>query len=575
MAALSGPELRARAAAWSATDPDPATRAEVEALLAADDEAGLAERFGGALSFGTAGLRGVLGAGPNRMNRAVVIRTTAALAQVLREREPDAARRGVVVAFDGRTASDVFAADVAEVLAGAGVRALLLPPRSPTPLCAFAVGALGAAGGVVITASHNPPEYNGYKVYAARGSQIVPPFDVAVARAIETITDPSAVPRARGAAVVELDRTIEDRYAAAVAGVAALRPARDDLEIVYTPLHGVGARLARRVLAEAGFPRVTVVPEQAEPDPRFPTVSFPNPEEPGSMDLALALGRARRADLVLANDPDADRLAVAVPDETGALRMLTGNEIGVLLGHHLLTTGAGGPERLVVATIVSSPQLGAIARDLGVRYAETLTGFKWIADRAFALEAEGARFVFGYEEALGYCCGTVTRDKDGLSAAAVFAQLAARCRQQGISVLGHLEQIHRRHGLYCSAQKSLWMRGPDGPAKMARSLSALRARAVDRIGARRVVARLDYLSRTRTDASGAQSALVLPSSDVLAFELEDGARVTIRPSGTEPKVKQYFDLRVTVKDGEDLGAARAAGARGLDELAAAFASHLQ
>jgi phosphomannomutase len=547
----------------------------VAALLAADDEAGLADRFGGALSFGTAGLRGVLGAGPNRMNRAVVIRTTAALAHVLREREPDAARRGVVVGFDGRTASDVFAADVAEVLAGAGLRAWLLPPRSPTPLCAFAVGALGAAGGVVITASHNPPEYNGYKVYAARGSQIVPPFDEAVGRAIEAVTDPSAVPRARGEAVVELDGTIEDRYAAAVASVAALRPARDDLEIVYTPLHGVGARLARRVLAEAGFARVAVVPEQAEPDPRFPTVSFPNPEEPGSMDLALALGRSRRAELVLANDPDADRLAVAVPDAagaTGALRMLSGNEIGVLLGHHLLTTGSGGPERLVVATIVSSPQLGAIARDLGVHYAETLTGFKWIADRAFALEAEGARFVFGYEEALGYCCGTVTRDKDGLSAAAVFAQLAARCREEGISVRDRLEQIHRRHGLYCSAQRSFWMRGPDGAVKMARSLAALRERSVERIGTRPVVARLDYLSRTRTEAGGARSAIALPSSDVLAFELADGARVTIRPSGTEPKVKTYFDLRVAVQGGEDLGAARAAGEEGLEELAAAFAT---
>lgn len=572
MGPLSGPELRAQAKAWGDTDPDPATRAEIAALLAAGDDAGLADRFGSALSFGTAGLRGVIGAGPNRMNRAVVIRTTAALAKVLRESDAEAARRGVVVAFDGRTASDVFADDVAEVLAGAGLRAWMLPPRSPTPLCAFAVGALGAAGGVVVTASHNPPEYNGYKVYAARGSQIVPPFDAAVARAIAGVTDPSAVPRARGGLVVALDRAIEDRYAAAVAAVASVRPKRDDLAIVYTPLHGVGAHLARRLLAEAGFANVSIVPEQAEPDARFPTVSFPNPEEPGAMDLALALGRAQNADLVLANDPDADRLAAAVPDRAGGLRMLTGNELGVLLGHHMLTTGGGGAERLVIATIVSSPQLGGIARDLGVRYAETLTGFKWIADRAFALEAEGARFVFGYEEALGYCCGTVTRDKDGLSAAAVFAQLAARCRDDGIGVLDRLEQIQRRHGLYCSAQKSTWMRGADGPAQMAARLGALRERPVERLGTRRVVARLDYLSRTRTDAGGATSPIALPPSDVLAFELEDGARVTVRPSGTEPKVKTYFDLRVTVTPGEDLAAARARGTRGIDELAAAFAA---
>jgi len=567
---VSPAELRRQAEAWSATDPDPATRAEVAALLAASDDAGLADRFGGSLTFGTAGLRGVLGAGPNRMNRAVVIRATAALARVLCETVADARRRGVVVGFDGRTGSETFATDVAEVLAGAGVRAFLLPPRSPTPLCAFAVPALGAAAGVVVTASHNPPEYNGYKVYAERGSQIVPPFDEAVARAIETVTDPSAVPRGRGDAIVALDRAIEDRYAAAVAAIAAVRPAKGDLEIVYTPLHGVGAHLAQRLLGEAGFSRVSIVPEQAEPDARFPTVRFPNPEEPGAMDLALALGRARGADLILANDPDADRLAVAVPDRAGGYRMLSGNEIGVLLGHHLLTTGSGGAERLVIATIVSSPQLGGIARDLGVRYAETLTGFKWIADRAFALEAEGARFVFGYEEALGYCCGTVTRDKDGLSAAAVFAQLAARCREEGLGVLDRLEQIQRRHGLYCSAQKSTWMREADGPARMAGLLASLRAKPLDRIGPRRVVARLDYQARTRTEAGGAESRIALPSSNVLAFELEDGARVTVRPSGTEPKVKTYFDLRVQVRAGEDLSAARAEGARALDELTTAF-----
>ncbi|MBI5161900.1 MAG: phospho-sugar mutase [Micrococcales bacterium] len=569
--AVSREDLIDSARRWRDRDPDPETCAEVDALIAAGDLAGLEDRFGSALAFGTAGLRGVLGAGPNRMNRAVVIRATAALAKVLLETVPGAAAQGVVVGFDGRRGSAEFGRDVAEVLAGAGIRALCLPPRSPTPLCAYAVRALGAAAGVMVTASHNPPEYNGYKVYSARGSQIVSPFDELVARAMQEIGDARAVPRDAGEKVVVLDAAIEDRYLAEVARVATCRPATDDLEIVYTPLHGVGARLALRALAQAGFSRVTIVPEQAEPDGRFPTVSFPNPEEPGAMDLALALGDARAADIVIANDPDADRLAAAVRDADGALAMLTGNELGVLLGHHLLTTAPGGADRLVVTTIVSSPLLGGIARDLGVQYAETLTGFKWIADRAIALEEErGLRFVFGYEEALGYCCGTVCRDKDGVSGAAVLAQLAARAKAEGTTVRGRLEQIVRRHGLYRSAQKSLWMRGPDGPAKMKQTLAALRAGVPERIGALRVVTRLDYLAQERTDLGGTTSAIPLPRSNVLAFELEGGGRVTVRPSGTEPKVKTYYDLRVDVAPGAPIAEATAEGDRRLAELQAAF-----
>jgi phosphomannomutase len=562
------PTLAQIARRWMATDPDPATREEIAQLLAAQDESGLTERFGNTLTFGTAGLRGILGAGPNRMNRAVVIRVTAGLARHLLDTVPDARSRGVVVGFDGRRGSEAFARDVAEVLAGANIVALCLPPRSPTPLCAFAVRSLGAAAGVMVTASHNPPEYNGYKIYSARGSQIVSPEDQSIAAAIAAVEDPSQVPR--GTLVRALDASIEQRYIDAVRAVASCRPQGEDLEIAYTPLHGVGDRLACRTLAAAGFSRVESVAAQREPDPTFPTVAFPNPEEPGAMDLVMALGRERRADIVLANDPDADRLAAAVRNRSGRLAVLNGNELGVLLGHHLLTTGSGGPERLVITTIVSSPLLGVIARDLGVQYAETLTGFKWIADRALALEAEGLSFVFGYEEALGYACGRTCWDKDGISAAAVFAQLAARCKHEGRTVHEYLESIYRRHGLFVSKQESVWMRGADGPDRIAHLMETMRRAHLETIGPHRVLARVDYLARTRTSRDGSAAEVPLPSANVLAFELEGNGRITMRPSGTEPKVKYYFDLRVEVAPGEALSVALASGQARLDALVSAF-----
>jgi phosphomannomutase len=576
-------DLRARAERWADDDPDPSTQAELRTLLQAPDLAAtdLADRFDGSLAFGTAGLRGVLGPGANRMNRAVVLRTSWGLARHLLEAVPDAGARGVVVGYDGRRYSRQFAMDTALVLAALGVRALLFTGMQPTPMIAFAVQALGAAAGVMVTASHNPPEYNGYKVYWGNGAQIIPPTDAKIAARIAEAPPARDVPRlseaealARGLLVL-VGAEMEDRYLAAIGALPARfgdAGARDrSLGIVYTPLHGVGDALARRALATAGFTQVTSVPAQREPDGTFPTVAFPNPEEKGAMDLSFALARELAADLVLANDPDADRLAVAVPaprdagSATGYVQ-LTGNHVGILLGHHVLTARADeerAPKpRLVVASIVSSPMLGVIAGQLGVRYEETLTGFKWITNRAMDLEREGYLFVFGYEEALGYAVGDVVRDKDGISAAVMIADMASGLRARGLTLLDELDAIHRRFGLFVSTQVNLTRKGASGAGEIARLMDRLRAAKPSKVGALAVVAICDYEAQSRTLASGSIQALALPKSNVLSFELEGGSRIIARPSGTEPKVKFYFDVRepMVPTDSSQDASARAHGA---------------
>ncbi|MET0402713.1 MAG: phospho-sugar mutase, partial [Cystobacter sp.] len=456
--------LKGRAEAWLRADPDGATVAELREVLAREDLADLADRFAGDLEFGTAGLRGVMGAGPNRMNRAVVRRTTAGLARYLKATVPDVVRRGVVVGRDGRRLSAELAEDTARVLAAEGIPAHVFPGLAPTPLIAFATLHLNAAAGVMVTASHNPPEYNGYKVYWGNGAQIIPPHDKGIAAEISRVEPANAVPllavdeaRQRGL-WHELPDSLGEQYLDALLRLRVHGRGSDSLRLVYTAMHGVGGVWMERALARAGFRQVHLVAEQHQPDGTFPTVRFPNPEEPGAMDLSLATARRVDADLVLANDPDADRLAVMVRGEDGALRMLTGNEVGVLLGHYVLVQGAapaGSAPPHVVTTIVSSTQLGDMARELGAAYDEVLTGFKWIANRAVERErAEGTRFVFGYEEALGYCVGPVTRDKDGVGAALVFADMAAWCESRGTTVAGYLEEIQRRFGLYVSAQRN-------------------------------------------------------------------------------------------------------------------------
>lgn len=579
---MSTNELRERAERWSADDPDPTTRAEIAALLAAPDLAAtdLADRFAGALEFGTAGLRGVIGAGPNRMNRAVVLRTTFGLAQHVLAALEGAANRGVVVGYDGRRLSRELAEDTACVLAAAGIKAHLFTSVAPTPLTAFAVEHLGAAAGVMVTASHNPPEYNGYKVYWDNAAQIIPPTDGAIAARIEAAPPARRVPRleladarAKGL-VADVAPSVTRAYLDAVRALA-VHPGEGDRSIcvVYTPMHGVGDALARAAFAEAGFANVTSVPEQQQPDGAFPTVAFPNPEEKGAMDLAFALARKLGAELVLANDPDADRLAVAVPhaEAPGGYLQFTGNQVGALLGHYLLTERAPANSRLVIASIVSSPLLGVIARALGVRYEETLTGFKWIANRAMELaRTEGLAFVFGFEEALGYTAGDVVRDKDGISAAVLVAELAAVATSRGRTLLDELEGIHRKYGLFASSQVNVTKKGASGAAEIAAIMTRLRAAAPRRIGAHDVDAILDYQAQTRTTSAGASTKLALPKSNVLAFELAGGSRVIARPSGTEPKLKFYFDVREPVREGEPMAAAEARAATAGKALAEAF-----
>jgi phosphomannomutase len=579
----TAPSLLERAERWLAHDPDPGTRAELAVLLsraragAPGAEADLAERFLGPLEFGTAGLRGLLGAGESRMNRAVVLRTSWGLGRYLLAFDAAAARaRGVVVGYDGRRLGKEMAEDTALALAALGIPAKVTPRPCPTPLLAFAVTDLGAVAGVMVTASHNPPEYNGYKVYWGNGAQIIPPHDKGIAASIEGAPEADRVPRlppGEAQGLVQLfGDDVERRYLDAVRALSVRSDGDRAIPIAYTPLHGTGNRLARRALAEAGFTDVTTVAEQAEPDGAFPTVAFPNPEEKGAMDLVLALARSKDAPLVLANDPDVDRLAVAVRDAHGRYVQLTGNQVGVLLGHYVLTEGAPATgERVVLASLVSSPMLGVIAGALGVRYEETLTGFKWIANRAMEIErTTGARFVFGYEEALGYTVGSVVRDKDGISAAVIAAELAAVLRARGKNLLDQLAALAKEYGLFVSGQRSVTLPGANGVAEIAAIMTRLRAAPPARIGALEVLAVRDYQARTRTPKGGASEALVLPASNVLAYELEGGSRIIARPSGTEPKIKFYFDLREPMGEGESVEAAEARATAKMAALEKAF-----
>ncbi len=538
---MSG-DLFDTARAWLADDPDEDTRAELEALLVADEVEELADRFDGRLEFGTAGLRGALGAGPNRMNRAVVRRAAAGLAAYVRAHGGGA----VVVGYDARHKSDDFAHDTAAVMEGAGVPAMVLPHPLPTPVLAFAIRHLGCAAGVMVTASHNPPQDNGYKVYLGDGSQIVPPADAEISAAIDAVGRVSELPL--GEEWTTLGDEVTDAYLARVTGL--LRPGGPrELSVVYTPLHGVGRALAVEAFHRAGFTDVHVVAEQADPDPDFPTVPFPNPEEPGAMDLALAAAAANGADLVIANDPDADRCAVAVPLPDGGYRMLRGDEVGVLLAVHLLDRGATGT---FACSIVSSTLLGTIAADRGVRFAQTLTGFKWIS------RVEG--LAFGYEEALGYCVDPAgVRDKDGISAALLVAELAAEQRAKGRTLLDVLDDVERRYGVHATDQLSVRV---EDRSLITAAMDRLRSAPPSALGGRAVLA-VDDL---------AQGIDGLPPTDGLRLQLEGGARVVVRPSGTEPKLKAYLEVVVPIS--ASLAAARDAAATRIAAIKADLQSNL-
>ena len=543
------------ARAFAAEDPDPDTQRELLQLIArveAGDTAALADladRFAAPLDFGTAGLRGRVEAGLARMNRVVVMRASWGLGRWLLEHpELEPARRGVVIGFDGRYSSRQFAEDTAAVLAGLGIPAHIFSDPVSTPFCAFTLTHLRAAAGVMVTASHNPPLDNGYKVYAANGAQIIPPADheiaawIARAPRIGELARPTPHAAAAAALRHSIDDSVELAYLEGLAQNAWRPRSPVPLNIVYTAMHGVGHRALVRALRRAGFDGIAVVPSQCDPDGAFRTVAFPNPEEKGAMDRALGLARETGAELVLANDPDADRLAVAVPDGS-AYRMLTGNEIGFLLAEDALQhADSGGRKKLVITTIVSSSLLSRMAKNLGAAYAETLTGFKWIANAAIRSQAEGLAFVFGYEEALGYSCGTLVRDKDGIGAALRMAELARELKSHGQSLLGRLDALLVAHGLSHQVQWSVTLAGAEGKAKIEGAMAALRNAPPRTLNQSPVERSLDLASRQERLADGTTRPLELPSSNVLMFHGRDGGRLIVRPSGTEPKIKFYLEL---------------------------------
>ncbi|CAH0157331.1 phospho-sugar mutase [Plantibacter cousiniae (nom. nud.)] len=532
--------LLAIAEAWLAQDPDDETRAELAGLVErarVSDDVAVAElhdRFDTRLQFGTAGLRGRIEAGSNRMNRVLVSQAAAGLAAYLLEQAPEGVTPSVVIGYDGRKNSAVFASDTAELMAGASVRAILLPRLLPTPVLAFAVRFFDASAGVMVTASHNPPADNGYKVYLGgehHGSQIVSPADAAIAAHIGRIAETALVqdlPRSDGFEIAGED--VVDAYVAETAAVAPA-PAGSQLRVVYTAMHGVGWETTRRVFETAGYPAPELVTEQIDPDPTFRTVSFPNPEEPGALDLSFATARAVGADLIIANDPDADRLAIAIPDDAApsGFRRLTGNEVGLLLGWRAAQAasaaldGDAAPEGTLACSIVSSPALRVVAEAHGLEFRETLTGFKWISRTPGML--------FGFEEALGYLVnpGTV-RDKDGISAAVAFLGLATASAQAGESVAGLLDQFADTFGSFGSDQISIRYAEL---SRIGEVMSGLRALPPTELAGARVT-RIDDL------ADGFEA---LPPSDVLRVWLDDGTRVMIRPSGTEPKLKVYVDVQ--------------------------------
>ncbi|MBL7254814.1 phospho-sugar mutase [Paractinoplanes lichenicola] len=538
-------ELKSLAETWLADDPDPATRAELTRLIDGlpGTEAELRDRFAGPLTFGTAGLRGRLRAGPNGMNLAVVTRAAAGLITWLAEQGGEGP---LVIGYDARHGSKEFAEQTARVATGAGRAALIMPSLLPTPVLAYAVRALDAVAGVMVTASHNPPQDNGYKVYLGRelggpggdGAQIVPPADAGIEAAIRAVGPIADIPL--GSPGTLLDDKIIERYAGSAAAVLTPGGPRD-LAVAYTPMHGVGASTLLASFAAAGFPAPAVVAAQAEPDPEFPTVAFPNPEEPGAMDLLLALAASSGADLAIANDPDADRCAVAIPTTDG-WRALRGDELGALLGDHLIRRGVPGT---YATTIVSSQLLGRLCAARGVPYAETLTGFKWIVRAAEEL-------AYGYEEALGYCVApALVRDKDGITAALTVAELAAGLKAEGRTLADRLDELATEFGVHATDQLSVRV---DDLAEIGAAMTRARSAPPQ--------------SLLGQDVSVTDD----PANNVLTFRTA-AARAVIRPSGTEPKLKAYLEVVVPV-DAGGLAAARARAGDGLVGLRREIAAAL-
>ena len=543
---------------------DEATKAELKAIEGDENE--IKERFYMDLEFGTAGLRGIIGAGINRMNIYVVRRATQGLANYIIKQ--GAADKGVAIAYDSRNMSPEFAMEAAMTLAANGIKAYKFESLRSTPELSFAVRELGCVAGINITASHNPPEYNGYKVYWEDGAQFTPPHDKGVTEEVLAIEDLSSVKTTDEASAIAagkyevIGKEIDDKYIAQVKAQVvnqkAIDEMQDQIRIVYTPLHGTGNIPARRVMKEIGFTHVYVVPEQELPDGNFPTVSYPNPEAKEAFELGLKLAKEKDADLVLATDPDADRLGVYVKDaKSGEYIPLTGNMSGSLLCEYVLSQkqaeGKIPADGQVVKSIVSTNLIDAVAKAYGAELIEVLTGFKWIGKQILKNETTGTgTYLFGMEESYGCLIGTYARDKDAISATAALCEAAAYYKQKGMTLWDAMVAMYEKYGYYKDSVKSIGLSGIEGLAKIQSIMETLRNNTPAEVGGYKVVSARDYkLDTIRDMETGAVKPTGLPASNVLYYDLEDGAWICVRPSGTEPKIKFYFGVKGTSLEDAD------------------------
>lgn len=542
---------------WLASDAfDEETKKELQAIEGNENE--IKERFYKDLEFGTGGLRGIIGAGSNRMNKYTVGKATQGLANYILKNNPEGAKMGVAIAYDSRNMSPEFAERSALVLNANGIKAYIFDELRPTPELSFAVRKLGCTAGIVVTASHNPPEYNGYKVYWADGAQVVAPKDKGIIEEVNAITDFSLIKTMDKKAAEEaglfnvIGKEIDDGFVEAIKA-QAVRPEEiekaKDMVIVYTPLHGTGNKPVRRVLSEVGFKNVFVVPKQELPDKNFSTVGYPNPEDPKAFTLAIELAKEKNADLIVGTDPDADRIGVVVRDENGNYDILTGNMTGALLTEYVLSgrkeKGKLPADAAVIKTIVTTEMVRAIAENYNAELIEVLTGFKFIGEKIKQFEEDHSHtFVFGFEESYGCLSGTYARDKDAVGAAMLVCEMAAYYKNRGMTLYDALEELYKKYGFYKEGVKSVTLKGIDGAEKIGRIMAYLRENSPAEIAGSKVLVKKDYKSGVFTDmATGETSKSPLPVSDVLYYNLEDKAWLCVRPSGTEPKIKFYMGVK--------------------------------
>ena len=542
---------------WLASDAfDEETKKELQAIDGDDKE--IKERFYKDLEFGTGGLRGIIGAGTNRMNKYTVGKATQGLANYILKNNPDGAKMGVAIAYDSRNMSPEFAERSALVLNANGIKAYVFDELRPTPELSYAVRALGCTAGIVVTASHNPPEYNGYKVYWADGAQVVYPKDKGIIGEVNAISDFSLIKTMDRKEAEEkglfnvIGKEIDDGFIKAIKA-QAVRPEEikkaEDMVIVYTPLHGTGNKPVRRVLSEVGFKNVYVVPEQEKPDKNFSTVGYPNPEDPKAFTLAIELAKEKNAEIVVGTDPDADRIGVVIRDEKGNYDILTGNMTGALLTEYVLNgrkeKGLLPENAAVIKTIVTTEMVRAIAESYNAELIEVLTGFKFIGEKIKQFEEDHSHtFVFGFEESYGCLSGTYARDKDAVGAAMLVCEMAAYYKNRGMTLHDALEELYKKYGFYKEGVKSVTLKGIDGAEKIGKIMAYLRENTPEGFGGNKVLTVKDYKSGVFTDvATGNKSESPLPASDVLYYNLEDRAWLCVRPSGTEPKIKFYMGVK--------------------------------